>query len=107
MKLLSDEEIQQCYDNHPYLWRYVCNLLSETLRKEGLSRDVAGEVTGKHDKATPKGNNTHLNTNNNMIKSPSDTTLYRPAMRLSSDKKSAVVNQILNFIAVIQMQYEQ
>ena len=114
IKPLSDEEIQKRYDSDPYLRKYVCNLLSETLRKEGLSRDVDGVVagnTGKHDKhgkipVTPKRNVVPTKPNGNLVKSPSDTTLYKPAMRLSNGRESAVVSQISNFIAGIRMQQE-
>ena len=92
----------------------MCNLLSETLRKEGLSRDVTGVVagnTGKHDKQVkdpimPKRNVILTNANNNMVKSPSDSTLYKPVMQLSDGRESAVVNQISNFIVGIRMQHE-
>ena len=87
IKHISEEEMLERYDNDPYLKKYIKKILEESFKKDALPKDTSapqmendiGSTPTKPKSpsgSVPKGNAT------NFIKSPSDTTLYRPASNL-------------------------
>ena len=124
IKHISEEEMLERYDNDPYLKKYIKEILGESFKKDALPKDTSAPQMENDIGLTPtkpksprgsvlKGNAT------NFIKSPSDTTLYRPALNLrlgesevgfnvpvSNVNDRDMVDKISNFITGIRMQHE-
>ena len=82
---LTEQEIAQQYQNDPHLQNYVNQLLDECLHK--VLED--NNLTITPSKGEGKQSITEVNTNhnrnatvNNMVKSLSDTTLYKPVFNV-------------------------
>ena len=111
------------YRNDPHLARWVSHLLDERI-KAVQSKLLTEKNQGKSlVKVTPKGGRENISNNTNVtkldnVKSPSDTTLYKPALKRRSvinqtdevkrlskgDDK--LINHISDFVAGIRMEQE-
>ena len=121
----TEQEILERYDNDPYLKKYIFKLLDEKLQTGGQGQEVSAGTA-----ASAKGDagvvcytlgkrDNHKPGDPDFVKSPSDTTLYKPALNFKSGDvnngvaiadsrhpEQEMVNKISNFIAGIRVQHE-
>ena len=82
--------------------------IKETTASLQGSATKSGELSGKN--SNSKGNNTKSKSNStNFVKSPSDTTLYTPAVQRVTENKRVedMINKISNFVEEIRNQSAQ
>ena len=109
----SEEEMKEeveCWKKNPavreFFWEMFADQFKE--REDALIKTVTDKVTNNDQhcmrQSDGEGNSNHRVAQNvNAIKSPSDTTVYKPAFQVSDDS-DRVINKISNFVEGIRIE---
>ena len=94
----SDKDLDE---NDPRVQRLLQKLVDKKIEK--------GELEMKKDSLPEKGTNNDVIRCSPMVKSPSDTTIYAPALGKSNqiNKHSDAINSIVNFVEGIRLQQDE
>ena len=103
MSIGSEEEAQNFVKQNPHLGNYFKKMIQEGIAEE-LRKPEKGKQITNNDKDDKEKNKNKVN----LIKSPSDTTLYAPAMKKlindGKNDKDHIIDRISNFVEEIRIE---